>query len=141
MKQVFDRYQTTITTLEGPKRVLQVVIEREGKKPLVAQWGGISLARREKAILNDLPIRFWNPRTELIQRLLAQECELCGSQEHVEVHHVRHLKDLEQKGRKEKPSWVKVMAARRRKTLVVCQKCHNDIHRGQPHAKRRTGEP
>jgi hypothetical protein len=75
MKRIFDRYTTTITTAEGPKRILQVVVEREGKKPLVAQWGGISLARREKAILNDFPTTFWNPRTELIQRLLAQQCE------------------------------------------------------------------
>lgn len=141
MKRIFERYTTMTTTTEGPKRILQVVVEREGKKPLVAQWGSISLARREKAILNDFPTTFWNPRTELIQRLLAQKCELCGSQEGVEVHHVRHLRDLQQKGRKEKPSWVKVMAARRRKTLVVCLECHQSIHRGQLHSKRRTGEP
>jgi hypothetical protein len=35
-------------------------------------------------------------------------------------------------GRGEKPLWVKRMAARRRKTLVVCQACHEAIHRERP---------
>jgi len=61
-------------------------------------------------------------------------CELCGSQEGVQVHHVRSLKDLKRKGRAEKPGWVKQMASRQRKTLVVCQKCHTDIHAGR-HSK------
>ncbi|MGH2749414.1 MAG: maturase, partial [Actinomycetota bacterium] len=65
------------------------------------------------------------------ERLLANTCELCGSQENVQVHHVRGLKDLHRKGRGEKPRWVKVMAARRRKTLVVCESCHDDIHAGR----------
>jgi retron-type reverse transcriptase len=32
--------------------------------------------------------------------------------------------------RKEKPRWVKKMAQRRRKTLVVCATCHENMHRG-----------
>ena len=61
-------------------------------------------------------------RTDLIQRLQAEECELCGSQQNCEVHHIRKLTDLKQRwrGRKEKPEWVKRMIALRRKTLVVC---------------------
>jgi len=61
---------------------------------------------------------------------MAQKCELCGSTLNVEVHHIRKLADLEHKGQN-KPEWARVMAARRRKTLVVCQKCHNLIHAGR----------
>jgi len=44
--KVYDRYETTIQTPEGLRKVLQVTVERkEGKKPLVARWGGITLAR------------------------------------------------------------------------------------------------
>ena len=50
-------------------------------------------------------------RAEL-ERLLADTCELCGSHDDVEVHHLRALKDLQQQGRAEKPKWVKLMAAR-----------------------------
>ena len=27
--------------------------------------------------------------------------------------------------------WVQVMAARKRKTLVTCEQCHDDIHAGR----------
>nr|WP_245592326.1 hypothetical protein [Ectobacillus panaciterrae] len=47
------------------------------------------------------------------------------------MHHIRALKDLERKGQKEKPRWVQIMAAQQRKTLVVCPKCHNQIHAGK----------
>ena len=41
------------------------------------------------------------------------------------------LRDLNVKGRREKPRWVQLMAARKRKTLVVCRTCHMDIHHGR----------
>ena len=50
--QVYKRYGTWLDTPGGPRKGLRVVVERgEGKKPLVASWGGISLARQVKAIL------------------------------------------------------------------------------------------
>lgn len=134
VNKVYEKYQTTIQTPEGPYKVLQVVVERTGKKPLVAQWGGIPLRRNRDAVLNDQPTNHWNKGTELLERLLANECELCGSSENIQVHHVRALKDLQRKGRGEKPEWVKKMAARCRKTLAVCQRCHDDIHGGRQNA-------
>ena len=62
---------------------------------------------------------------------MADECELCGSKEGIQVHHVRKLADLKVKGRKEKPIWIQMMAALKRKTLVVCESCHNAIHAGK----------
>jgi hypothetical protein len=130
--QVYKRYGTMLETPEGPRKGLQVVVERgEGKKPLIARWGGISLARRSKAVLNDQLPFAWSQRSELEKRLLADTCELCGSHEHVEVHHIRALKDLQPKGRAAKPKWVSIMAARHRKTLITCRKCHHDIHAGR----------
>jgi len=136
--KVYDRYEATIETPDGPRKVLQVTVEREGgKKPLIARWGGISLARNNKAILNDSIAPIWAGRSELEKRLLADICELCGSREHVEVHHIRALKDLDRKGQGERLRWVQVMAARRRKTLVACRKCHNDIHAGRADGRRK----
>jgi hypothetical protein len=48
------------------------------------------------------------------------------------VHHIRKLADLKVHGRADKPTWVKTMAARKRKTLVVCGECHTHIHAGRP---------
>src|SRR5438270_12078924 len=74
-------------------------------------------------------------RSELERRLLAQTCEQCGATRmtaKVEVHHIRAMKDLNKYTGREKPEWVVTMALRRRKTLVLCRKCHRDLHAGRP---------
>jgi hypothetical protein len=135
--QVFKRYKTTIQTERGPQKVLLVQVERVGQRPLVAMWGGISLARIETGkALNDKIPPICNGRTQLEQRLLANACELCGSTRDIEVHHIRGLKDLNRPGQARKSAWVEVMAARRRKTLVTCHRCHEDIHAGRPTRQR-----
>ena len=111
---------------------LQVAVPREGKKPLVATWGRTTLHRDPTAVLNDAPARPWNARSELVDRLLTEDCTFCGATARLEVHHIRALKDLKRPGRKEKPLWVRVMAARQRKTLVVYRACHVRIHTGEP---------
>jgi group II intron reverse transcriptase/maturase len=129
--EVYDRYQSTMETADGPRKGLQATVEREGKRPLVARWGGFSLARNMKAILHDTPAWTWGERSELEKRLLADTCDLCGSHEQIEVHHIRALKDLQRKGQRDRPKWMRIMAARRRKTLIVCRWCHDDIHAGR----------
>jgi hypothetical protein len=131
--EVYRRYRVEILGEDGTRRAgLEVRVARDGKAPLVAQWGGISLAWNVDATLDDqfVPFRFANT-TEIVQRLLAEKCELCGSCDRIQVHHIRALKDLKRKGRPDKPLWVTVMAARRRKSLVVCHQCHVDIHGGR----------
>jgi group II intron reverse transcriptase/maturase len=131
------KYATTVETPEGKRlRCLQVQVERGGREPLTAQFGGISLVRHPGAVLDDTPYVYRNRRTELLTRLLANRCELCGSEENVEVHHIRKLRDLTDKGGRERPPWVKRMAALQRKTLVVCQGCHRAIHAGRPREPR-----
>ena len=101
-------------------------------RPLVTHFGGVSLKWNKWVAINDeQQSRIWNGRSEVVQRLLAQECELCGSQSNIEVHHIRKLADLEPTGRKPRPEWMKKMSARRRKTLVVCRNCHHNIQYGR----------
>ena len=122
---------------------LEVRVTREGKPPLIARFGGIPLRADGKAKLDDTQKVLHRGRTQLIQRLLAEECELCGSKESVEVHHIRKLADLKKRYKgKKMPEWARVMAERYRKTLVVCRQCHTDIHAGRPRrAETITGEP
>lgn len=146
VSKVFRRYKTQVGTKYGKMRAIQVKVGRESKPPLVATWGGIALRWKKGATLDDNPKQVRSGRTELLQRMLADICELCGSEDGCEVHHIRHMKDLERPGRRPKPEWVKRMAARRRKTLVVCKACHRGIHGGgtrKKEAKRNvdTGEP
>ena len=133
-RKLIRKYQSTVQTEYGMMACLKVVVKREdGKPPLVAQFGGIPLRRQKWAVLVDRkPLMHKKPEgTELLQRLLADKCELCGSTQDVEVHHIRHLKDLNIEGQRTKPDWMKVMAARKRKTLMVCVSCHRRIHAGK----------
>ena len=137
-KQVYKRYQATILVNGKPYKGLRVTKEREGKKPLAAEWGGIPLTWNTGATLNDQPERIWSTRSELEERLLADVCEYCGVTERCQVHHVHALKDLQVKGRQPKPQWMVLMAARQRKTMVVCRMCHEDITHGRPMRRRET---
>jgi len=135
--KVRKKYNTVLTVEGRPYKGMQITIEREGKKPLVAQWGGIPLRRREKAILNDNPQTLWGGHTELVKRMLAHTCEQCGSKEQVEVHHIRAMKDLNKYTGREKPEWVKKMALRNRKTLILCRTCHMNLHAGKPMTRKK----
>jgi hypothetical protein len=65
--------------------------------------------------------------TSLMDRLKANICELCGSENCIlEMHHVRKLKNLAGKD-----YWEKLMIARQRKTIAVCRDCHTKIHHGK----------
>ncbi|MBO0794989.1 MAG: maturase, partial [Ktedonobacteraceae bacterium] len=147
VKKIYKKYQTELE-VEGRKyKVLQTTVPREGRNPLVATWGGIPLTWDIKATIQDRPGPQWNRQSELEKRLLAQTCEICGATRmttQIEVHHIRALKDLQKYDGREKPLWVKVMAARRRKTLVLCHACHDDLHAGRPLkqqvSRSRTGE-
>ncbi len=74
------------------------------------------------------PLTFQFPsRTEITQRMDAKVCEYCGKQDgYFEVHHVRKLADI----KAGKLPWEKLMIARRRKTLIVCIHCHDQLHAG-----------
>jgi hypothetical protein len=67
-------------------------------------------------------------------------CELCGQEDVALVgHHVRKLKDLKKRWQgKEKPAWVRKMIAIRRKSLFMCEECHQKIHAGRYDGKKLT---
>jgi group II intron reverse transcriptase/maturase len=133
VNNIFRKYRATVATPHGPLKVLEVHHERgAGQTPLLARFGGIALRRQRQSILNDQPKEVYGRRSEVVQRLLAQTCELCGVQGPCEVHHIRRLADLHKPGRKEKPLWVQRMVAYRRKTLVTCRTCHEALHRERP---------
>jgi group II intron reverse transcriptase/maturase len=122
------KYKARIDTPNGPRVCFEARIERKNRKPLVARFGGIPLQRQRTAEIADRkPVRVDYPQKELIARLLADTCEICGSKGNVQVHHVRALADLAHAGWQ--PSdWARVMLHRRRKTVVACDTCHDRIH-------------
>jgi len=65
----------------------------------------------------------YKPR-ELFYRFKAGKCEMCGKKcNEIIVHQVKSLLDL-----KGDTDWERLMKKKRRKTLIVCEKCHRLIH-------------
>jgi group II intron reverse transcriptase/maturase len=125
------RHKAKIETPHGLRTCFEARIERDGKRDLVARFGGIPLVRKKNAVLHDTvsrPVPY--PRKELIHRLLKRRCELCGEAGAVLVHQVRKLASLGEPGPGQ-PAWAAKMTQMRRKTLTVCRACHDVIH-GHP---------
>ncbi|MCX5204072.1 hypothetical protein OG897_21790 [Streptomyces sp. NBC_00237] len=103
------KHKARIDTDHGPRVCFEARIERENRKPLVARFGGIPLYRQRSAKIADRrPTWVDYPHKELVTRLLADTCEICGHHGDVQVHHIRALADLAHAGWP--PSdWTRVM--------------------------------
>jgi len=130
--KIYERYGAKLEVEGKEYKGLQVSIPRQDKKPLVATWGGVSLSWDINATLEEQPSTVYTGHSELVQRLLAGYCELCGATENIEVHHVRAMKGLHKYPGREKPEWVKRMIALQRKTMPLCRTCHEDVTYGRP---------
>jgi hypothetical protein len=132
--KIYEKYGAKLLVEGKEYNGLQVIVPKQdkSKKPLVATWGGISLKWNSGATLEEQPPKLYSNRTELVQRLLAEFCELCGSSEDVEVHHVQAMRKLHEYPGRPKPEWVKRMIAMKRKTLLLCKRCHEATEHGLP---------
>jgi hypothetical protein len=122
------RYRARIETSDRPRTCYEARKHREGKKDLIARFGGINLRQDRRAVIHDpAPGLAPYPRKELISRLRKRECELCKTGTTVTVHPVTGLKALGEPGPGQ-PAWAALMAKIRRKTLIICTSCHDWIH-------------
>jgi group II intron reverse transcriptase/maturase len=122
------RYKAEATTADGPRACFEARRTRQGRKDLVARFGGIPLKQNRRAVIADpAPVPVHPPRRELVHRLRRRRCELCEQGATVAVHQVAALADLGRPGPGQ-PSWAALMTRMRRKTLIVCAACHEHIH-------------
>lgn len=114
--------------------IVEVPNPNNPNRPLQAKLGDQPIRTSFSEVIRDRVNQPHDPftRNELTRRLLANQCELCGATEGINVHHVRKLADIQKRyrGRKDPPNWVTFMMTRRRKTVVVCKTCHRQIHNG-----------
>src|SRR5260370_7663529 len=90
------KYRAMIETPHGQMKCLEKVVLREGKKPLVARFGGIPLRRQTLVTLTDQLVLLQKrpARNELLKRLLPATCELSQSTHQVAAPHIRTLPHL-----------------------------------------------
>jgi group II intron reverse transcriptase/maturase len=131
---IYKRYRATVLD----NKALQVVVRRPDKDPLVATFGGFPFERVPEGIgvVDFQHQAAWHKpftkRAEVVQRLLAGKCELCGAKGvPLQAHHIRKLADIDRPGRRPKTYWERLMSVMKRKSLVVCEDCHTTIHGGR----------
>ena len=112
-----------VNTKEGKPRRYTLFTLRDWKPP------------QTKENVDEMPtkayLRF--SRSTLEQRLTANVCESCGKEGgYFEVHHIRKLKDLQGK-----QWWEQVMSSRKRKTMILCNECHDLLHAGKLSKRRK----
>jgi len=72
------RYKAKVDAGDGPRICFEARLRREGKKDLVARFGGTPLRQDRRAVITDpAPVTVPAPRKELITRLRMRRCELC----------------------------------------------------------------
>jgi hypothetical protein len=140
--QVIENYGVDVKRKQGTgtRKLLGVTYQtKAGRKTLT--YFNEPIRKKETPDTGPGGLGIWDKpileRHQILQRLAADKCELCGkawdSTTTLEVHHVRKLKDVKQQYAKRGqniPPWVLRMSSLRRKTLVVCQRCHDEIHAG-----------
>ena len=58
-------------------------------------------------------------------------CSLCGSDENIEMHYIKHVRKNKYSDIDKQKTWEQVMVLRNRKQIPVCRNCHmNIIHKG-----------
>ena len=112
-----DGYALTVPG-EKKTRVIRVFRLKDLRPPLPSNPG----------IDKQPNVYIWTlSRSEVIKRLNSDQCEYCETRQGpFEIHHIRKLKDVA----KGKALWQQLMAAKCRKTLVLCRTCHQQLHTG-----------
>jgi group II intron reverse transcriptase/maturase len=128
-------YSLTKTIAHKEKSSTRKVIRKYGKDITVTKPNGNTLhffnkpltqVRKPKTLPENMDsIPTWTPR--LTRTRLQDHCVICNSRDHVEMHHVRHIRKRGEKVR----GFTLYLAAINRKQVPVCRKCHRDIHNGK----------
>lgn len=121
VSRIYDKYRA------GAKRWGVPYETKAGmKRWYLTKFNEIDGKRSEDIAPQSISI-FAKSKTTFDARLKAKVCELCGrtDADRYEIHHVNKVKNL-----KGKEPWEQIMIAKRRKTMVVCYDCHQQIHHG-----------
>jgi hypothetical protein len=114
----------------GDEHILRYKLNGQEKSLVVFKIKHRAVQRSDLITDQEPNIQMFDNRNEITRRMSAGKCEYCGKTGgYFEVHHVRKLKDIENK--KNKAAWEIHMISRRRKTMVLCKECHTLLHTGK----------
>jgi RNA-directed DNA polymerase len=113
----------------GPDHGVTTVVRGEPRVHKVWKLKHLIVKTWDNPIVDTITVgsRIAQSPNDLVTRLRAEECEACGDTDGpFEMHHPHRLKD---KRHGQLTPWVQ--SARRRRTIVLCHKCHVAHHGGR----------
>jgi len=127
VKKVFRKFGYNLKVTEEVKGENKVVAQFEDKVLTGIKPGfRLDITDYDPLSMIDLAAKAY-PRS---RKLFEGECNVCGSKDKLEVHHVKHLRKLGQ--RDGKPDYMNnLMRAMNRKQVLLCQACHIKVHQGK----------
>ncbi|ERI04852.1 reverse transcriptase/maturase family protein [Aneurinibacillus aneurinilyticus] len=135
LKTLANKYKSTVGKMADKYKIDgQLAVRYQTKEGQKIRYFYNEGFKKQKLIGNNSQdidkepiIQMYSGRTSLIDRLLANQCEWCKTENMpLHMHHVKKLKDLAGKKR-----WEQHMIARNRKTMAICEPCHRDLHAGR----------
>jgi group II intron reverse transcriptase/maturase len=139
VRKIIKKYGINVPRKDGTGtlKVLGIRYKTSSREEKILTYFNDSIKKYKSPILQDnyqTDIKE-SRRCEIIKRLKKSKCELCGEQKilnNLEVHHIRKLKNLAKQNKdKNNPEkkWINTMIKMKRKTLILCEECHNKIHK------------
>jgi group II intron reverse transcriptase/maturase len=102
---------------------------RKGKEKEIAFYQNHDWASRRDGFANSAKVDIVQMNLRMRTRSkLGLPCCICGDAENVQMHHVRHIRKMDEKHER---GFIRVMIALNRKQIPVCIRCHRLIHNGQ----------
>jgi len=129
-KTLAEKYKKTVPKVFTKGEILHEYITTKGEEKTVKFYINRSWKTDRDAFGKGTEVD--QTRLELRLRTrskLGRPCIICGEEEGVEMHHVRHLRKLDE--RKRKDGFIRVMIALNRKQLPLCSQCHDKVHAGK----------
>lgn len=128
--EVIDKqtdHKTTKTTEKGKqlltwkdcKKIMKDIIYNTRSKQKGKKQDSISIIKCTVDEINEVKVN-WRTKYKL-----TQHCAICGNENNVEYHHVKHIRVGKTTG------FTQLMNQLNRKQIPVCQQCHNNIHKGK----------
>lgn len=127
---VFAKFGKTLTPQDPLAQAEQAIAKRK-KKPRMVSFH-LPASYKKKTRDFKIGISYTNPMEVLKWRISTQvsafeACLICGAEDGIQMHHVKHLRKEGQKA----TGFLAVMSQLNRKQIPVCQTCHDNIHGGR----------
>jgi retron-type reverse transcriptase len=107
-----------LLTWDECKNIMREILYETRKKQKGRSHDSISIIKCSVDEISNVKVN-WRTKYKL-----SQHCAICGSEENVEYHHVKHIRVGKTTG------FLQLMNQLNRKQIPCCKKCHINIHRG-----------